>query len=107
MFFSSPNVNLKSEIDKLDSRLQAEELRNEVLKQKLNDYEIQIELSNSKINVNLSELKNFFVLIVKKKALNNQIELKESEFKAFKLKIDQIESARDTTIKKLTQKNNV
>lgn len=49
--YRDSDVTCKIEIDKLDSRLQAEELKNEVLKQKLNDYEMQIELSNSKINV--------------------------------------------------------
>ncbi|RNA25087.1 hypothetical protein BpHYR1_005209 [Brachionus plicatilis] len=87
---SSANVNLKSEIDKLDSRLQAEELKNQVLKQKLNDYEIQIELSNSKIN-----------------ALGGQIERKENEFKALKSKIDQLETAKDNTINKLTKSSNI
>ena len=44
-------VNLKAEIEKLTSRLQSEQLQNELLKRQLDEFNLQSELNTSKLNV--------------------------------------------------------
>lgn len=46
-------VNLKAEIEKLTSRLQSEQLQNELLKRQLDEFNLQSELNTSKLNVNI------------------------------------------------------
>lgn len=46
-------VNLKAEIEKLTSRLQSEQLQNELLKRQLDEFNLQSELNTSKLNVKI------------------------------------------------------
>ena len=45
------NVNLKAELDKLASKLKSEQLQNELISRQLGEFQLQSELSTSKINV--------------------------------------------------------
>ena len=49
-------VNLKAEIEKLTSRLQSEQLQNELLKRQLDEFNLQSELNTSKLNVKTLKL---------------------------------------------------